>query len=99
MLLQLNLVDPNDNIHRLRAETDTHFFLPLSDKLHQHALTIKHIEKHDIGRDDHDLPVFTIDDPWTTEVDDGISIEVLPDGTHWVRTSFGICLVSRERTL
>jgi len=83
LLTQLDAITGKENMYRLKAEIETPFFLPHEDG-HADGPLIKALDNHDIGRSVHESRVFTIDDPSTNEVDDGISIETLPDGTEWL---------------
>jgi hypothetical protein len=83
MLTQLNAITAKDNMYRLKAELETPFFLPHKEGYADGPL-ITARNNHELGRLVHSPRVFTVDDPSTTEVDDGISIETLQDGTEWV---------------
>jgi exoribonuclease II len=86
LLVELGWWDLHENIQLRRSQTPTHF----SHKMHTVAhelLTNPPIDPDESHRVDlTHLKVYTIDDESTQEIDDGLSLETLPDGRQklWI---------------
>jgi exoribonuclease R len=92
--MQLDQLDTNDNVYRIKSEIDTSFFRPFPTNLiemksqsgsNESVPFIKIQSLEEIGRTTiNSQNIFTIDSPTTVEIDDGISIETLSNGEEWI---------------
>lgn len=85
LLVDVKIWDPHQNLHLYRSKTPIQFsssVLAAVDQLLKMPPPDLHAERHDLTS----LKVYTIDDESTSEIDDGLSLEFLPDGKQrvWV---------------
>ncbi|ABW29782.1 ribonuclease R family protein [Acaryochloris marina] len=85
LLVDVKVWDPHQNLHLYRSKTPVQFsssVLAAVDQLLKMPPPDLHAERHDLTS----LKVYTIDDESTSEIDDGLSLEFLPDGKQrvWV---------------
>ncbi|UJB68695.1 VacB/RNase II family 3'-5' exoribonuclease [Acaryochloris sp. 'Moss Beach'] len=85
LLVDVKIWDPHQNLHLYRSKTPLQFsssVVAAVDQLLKMPPPDLHAERHDLTS----LKVYTIDDESTSEIDDGLSLEVLPDGKQrvWV---------------
>jgi len=84
LLVELGHWNPHENLFLLRSQ------IPQTFSKEAIAETQRLLENPPIDldqarrRDLKTMPVYTIDDESTQEVDDGLSIEQRPDGTQWI---------------
>jgi exoribonuclease II len=86
LLVELGWWNIHENIHLRRAQTPVHFSHKMQTVAHE-LLTNPPIDLDAAHRRDlTHLKVYTIDDESTQEIDDGLSVEMLPDGRQklWV---------------
>jgi exoribonuclease II len=105
-LVQLKLWSPHENLLLRRSHTPTSFPQKVNELAHQY-LTAHPADLNDRLDLTH-LKVYTIDDESTTEIDDGLSLEYLPDGTQkvwihiadptrWISPNDALDLEARKR--
>ncbi|MBD2091056.1 VacB/RNase II family 3'-5' exoribonuclease [Microcoleus sp. FACHB-1515] len=85
LLVDLSLWSPHENLHLRRSQLPTTFPSRVIDMAHRCLQTPP--PDPDTNRLDlTHLKVYTIDDESTKEIDDGLSLETLPDGIHrlWI---------------
>ncbi|KAM3096251.1 ribonuclease catalytic domain-containing protein [Phormidesmis sp. 146-35] len=85
LLVDLGLWSPHENLFLRRSQIPTHFSTKVLEVSHNRL----EFPPADLNADRLDLThlkVYTIDDESTREIDDGLSLEVLPDGQHrlWI---------------
>ncbi|MEP0911605.1 ribonuclease R [Leptolyngbya sp. GB1-A1] len=85
LLVDLRLWSPHENLFLRRSQIPTQFAQRVLEMAHSRIAS----PPPDPDRDRLDLTqlkVYTIDDESTREIDDGVSVEFLPDGRHrlWV---------------
>lgn len=98
LLVELGWWDLHENIHLRRAQTPVHFSHKMQTVAHE-LLTNPPIDADRSHRLDlTHLKVYTIDDESTQEIDDGLSLEVLPDGRQklWIHIADPTRLLSPE---
>jgi exoribonuclease II len=86
LLVELGWWSQHENIHLRRYQTPVHFSHKMQAVAHE-LLTNPPVDADlSYRRDLTHLKVYTIDDESTQEIDDGLSLEVLPDGRQklWV---------------
>ncbi|WP_309742141.1 MULTISPECIES: ribonuclease R [unclassified Chamaesiphon] len=86
LLVELGWWSIHENIHLRRAQTPVHFSHKMQTVAHE-LLTNPPVDLDAAHRRDlTHLKVYTIDDESTQEIDDGLSVEMLPDGRQklWV---------------
>ncbi len=107
LLVGLNLWSPHENLFLRRSQAPVTFPVPVQ-RLAQERLDqppIDSAQRLDLTH----LKVYTIDDEGTTEIDDGLSVEILPDGrqkiwvhiadpTRWVMPGDPLDLEARRRS-
>jgi exoribonuclease II len=86
LLVELGWWDLHENIHLRRSQTPVHFSHKMQTVAHE-LLTNPPIDldrAHRVDLTHH--KVYTIDDESTQEIDDGLSLEILPDGREklWI---------------
>jgi exoribonuclease II len=98
LLVELGWWSIHENIHLRRAQTPVHFSNQMQTVAHE-LLTNPPVDL-DLAhrRDLTHQKVYTIDDESTQEIDDGLSLEVLPDGRHklWIHIADPTRLLSPE---
>ncbi len=108
LLVELGLWSPHENLFMRRAQIPTQFSTKVLDVLH-HRLEFPPVDLDSNRLDLTHLKVYTIDDESTREIDDGLSLERLPDGrdrlwihiadpTRWVVPGDDLDLEARRRT-
>ncbi|OUC14204.1 MAG: RNB domain-containing ribonuclease [Alkalinema sp. CACIAM 70d] len=83
LLVELGLWSPHENLFLRHSQIPTHFPPKVLELSHQYLLSPPqdlHSERLDLTH----LKVYTIDDESTREIDDGLSVEYLPDGSERV---------------
>lgn len=85
LLVELGLWSPHENLFLRRSQIPVHFPAKVLDVAHQRLIS----PPPDLDVDRLDLThlkVYTIDDESTREIDDGLSLEYLPDGAQrlWI---------------
>ncbi|WP_421654904.1 ribonuclease catalytic domain-containing protein [Leptothermofonsia sp. ETS-13] len=85
LLVDLGLWSPHENLFLRRSQIPVQFPSKVLEVVHQRLLS----PPPDLNSDRLDLThlkVYTIDDESTREIDDGLSLEYLPDGTQrlWI---------------
>jgi exoribonuclease II len=98
LLVELGWWDIHENIHLRRAQTPVHFSHKMQTVAHE-LLTNPPVDLDETRRLDlTHLKVYTIDDESTQEIDDGLSLEVLPDGRQklWIHIADPTRLLSPE---
>ena len=86
LLVELGWWSIHENIHLRRSQTPVHFSHKMQTVAHE-LLTNPPVDLDAAHRRDlTHLKVYTIDDESTQEIDDGLSLEMLPDGRQklWV---------------
>ena len=85
LLVDLGLWGPHENLFLRRSQIPVHFPLKVLEVAH-HCLTSPPPDLNADRLDLTHLKVYTIDDESTREIDDGLSLEYLPDGTQrlWI---------------
>jgi exoribonuclease II len=86
LLVELCWWDLHENIYLRRSQTPVHFSHKMLTVAHE-LLTNPPVDPDESNRVDlTHLKVYTIDDESTQEIDDGLSLEILPDGRQklWV---------------
>jgi exoribonuclease II len=86
LLVELGWWDLHENIHLRRSQTPVHFSHKMQTVAHE-LLTNPPVDPDLSHRLDlTHLKVYTIDDESTQEIDDGLSLEILPDGRQklWI---------------
>jgi exoribonuclease II len=85
LLVELGWWDKHENIHLRRSQTPVHFSHKMQTVAHE-LLTNPPVDPDPQRVDLTHLKVYTIDDESTQEIDDGLSVEVLPDGRQklWI---------------
>jgi len=85
LLVALGLWNPHENLFLRRSQVSTQFSHRVHD-VTQTLLTMSPPDAHPDRRNLTHLKVYTIDDASTLEIDDGLSLEYLEDGTHriWI---------------
>jgi exoribonuclease II len=81
LLVDLGLWSPHENLFLRRSQIPTHLSAKVLEVAH-HRLDSPPADLHDNRLDLTHLKVYTIDDESTKEIDDGLSVEVLPNGQH-----------------
>ena len=98
LLVELGWWSIHENIHLRRAQTPVHFSTKIQTVAHE-LLTNPPVDLDESRRLDlTHLKVYTIDDESTQEIDDGLSIETLPDGRQklWIHIADPTRLLSPE---
>ncbi|WP_299414595.1 ribonuclease R family protein [Acaryochloris sp. IP29b_bin.148] len=83
LLVDVKVWRPHQNLHLYRSKTPVHF----SPSVLAAVETLLKMPPPDLHTDRYDLTslkVYTIDDESTSEIDDGLSLEFLPDGKQRV---------------
>jgi exoribonuclease-2 len=85
LLVDLGLWLPHENLFLRRSQAPIHFSSKVLEVV-QNRLTAPLPDLHRDRRDLTHLKVYTIDDESTREIDDGLSLEILPDGKQrlWI---------------
>jgi exoribonuclease II len=85
LLVDLGLWSPHENLFLRRSQIPTHFSTKVLEVSHN-RLEFPPVDLNADRLDLTHLKVYTIDDESTREIDDGLSLEVLPDGQHrlWI---------------
>ncbi len=86
LLVELGWWDLHENIYLRRSQTPVHFSHKMLAVAHE-LLTNPPVDPDESRRIDlTHLKVYTIDDESTQEIDDGLSLEILPDGRQklWI---------------
>ncbi len=85
LLVELGWWEQNENIHLKRAQIPVQFSSKVQTVAHD-VLTNPPVDRDPHRIDLTHLKVYTIDDESTKEIDDGLSLEVLPDGRQklWI---------------
>ncbi|MEB3291839.1 MAG: ribonuclease R family protein [Synechococcales bacterium] len=107
LLIDLKLWSDHENLFLRRSHAPVQF-PPKVTELAHHYLTTAPADPHHDRLDLSHLKVYTIDDESTQEIDDGLSIEILPDGrekiwvhiadpTRWVNPGDALDLEARRR--
>jgi exoribonuclease II len=108
LLVDLGLWTPHENLFLRRSQLPVHFSERILDVVHPLIAS----PPPDLHRDRLDLThlkVYTIDDESTQEIDDGLSVEFLPDGrqrlwihiadpTRWLQPDDALDLEARRRS-
>ncbi|PSB21659.1 RNB domain-containing ribonuclease [Phormidesmis priestleyi ULC007] len=108
LLIDLGLWSPHENLSLRRSQIPTHFSTKVLEVLH-HRLEFPPADSNADRLDLTHLKVYTIDDESTREIDDGLSLEILPDGqqrlwihiadpTRWLIPGDDLDLEARRRT-
>lgn len=88
LLVNLGVLKPFENYHRLKYEAESNMFSPFSNEVlraSEEGPLVLNKTLDDVGRVTFDSsPIFTIDSPSTVEVDDGVSLETRADGSEWI---------------
>jgi exoribonuclease II len=98
LLVELGWWDIHENIHLRRSQTPVHFSHKMQTVAHE-LLTNPPVDLDETHRRDlTHLKVYTIDDESTQEIDDGLSLETLPDGRQklWIHIADPTRLLSPE---
>jgi exoribonuclease II len=98
LLVELGWWDLHENIHLRRTQTPVHFSYKMQTVAHE-LLTNPPVDLDRTRRLDlTQLKVYTIDDESTQEIDDGLSVESLPDGRQklWIHIADPTRLLSPE---
>jgi exoribonuclease II len=98
LLVELGWWDIHENIHLRRSQSPVHFSHKMQTVAHE-LLTNPPIDLDASRRVDlTHLKVYTIDDESTQEIDDGLSVEGLPDGRQklWIHIADPTRLLSPE---
>jgi exoribonuclease II len=98
LLVELGWWNIHENIHLRRAQTPVHFSPKMQTVAHE-LLTNPPVDLDLSHRCDlTHLKVYTIDDESTQEIDDGLSVEILPDGRQklWIHIADPTRLLSPE---
>jgi len=101
------LWSPHENLSLRRSQIPTHFSTKVLEVLH-HRLEFPPVDSNADRLDLTHLKVYTIDDESTREIDDGLSLEILPDGqqrlwihiadpTRWLTPGDDLDLEARRR--
>jgi exoribonuclease II len=98
LLVELGWWSIHENIHLRRAQTPVHFSHQMQTVAHE-LLTNPPVDldlAHRVDLTHH--KVYTIDDESTQEIDDGLSLEILPDGREklWIHIADPTRLLSPE---
>ncbi|MBW4419148.1 MAG: ribonuclease R [Myxacorys californica WJT36-NPBG1] len=108
LLVELGMWSPHENLALRRSQVPTTFSTQVLQVSHQRL----EFPPDDLDRDRLDLThlkVYTIDDESTREIDDGLSLEILPDGrerlwihiadpTRWLTPGDELDLEARRRS-
>ncbi|MBW4539758.1 MAG: ribonuclease R [Myxacorys chilensis ATA2-1-KO14] len=108
LLVELGMWSPHENLALRRSQVPTAFSTQVLQVSHQRL----EFPPDDLDRDRLDLTqlkVYTIDDESTREIDDGLSLEILPDGrerlwihiadpTRWLTPGDELDLEARRRS-
>jgi exoribonuclease II len=98
LLVELGWWDIHENINLRRSQTPVHFSPKMQTVAHE-LLTNPPVDLDETRRRDlTHLKVYTIDDESTQEIDDGLSVELLPDGRQklWIHIADPTRLLSPE---
>ncbi len=97
LLVELGWWELHENIHLRRSQTPVHFSNKMQTVAHE-LLTNPPVDPDPQRLDLTHLKVYTIDDESTQEIDDGLSIEILPDGRQklWIHIADPTRLLSPE---
>jgi exoribonuclease II len=98
LLVELGWWNIHENIHLRRSQTPVHFSHKMQTVAHE-LLTNPPVDLDAAHRRDlTHLKVYTIDDESTQEIDDGLSLELLPDGRQklWIHIADPTRLLSPE---
>ncbi|WP_310489512.1 RNB domain-containing ribonuclease, partial [Chamaesiphon sp. VAR_69_metabat_338] len=98
LLVELGWWDIHENIHLRRSQTSVHFSQKMQTVAHE-LLTNPPVDLDaSLRLDLTHLKVYTIDDESTQEIDDGLSVEGLPDGRQklWIHIADPTRLLSPE---
>ncbi len=107
LLVDLGLWGEHENLFVRRSQAPIQFPTKVADLAHEHLASAPpdlHSDRLDLTH----LKVYTIDDESTREIDDGLSIEILPDGrekiwvhiadpTRWLTPGDTLDLEARKR--
>lgn len=107
LLIDLGLWSPHENLSLRRSQIPIHFSTKVLEVLH-HRLEFPPVDSNADRLDLTHLKVYTIDDESTREIDDGLSLEILPDGqqrlwihiadpTRWLTPGDDLDLEARRR--
>jgi exoribonuclease II len=107
LLIDMKLWSDHENLFLRRSQAPVQFPPKVTELAHQY-LTAAPDDLHHDRLDLTHLKVYTIDDESTQEIDDGLSIEVLPDGrekvwihiadpTRWLNPGDALDLEARRR--
>ncbi len=108
LLVKLGLWGAHENLFLRRSHAPIQFPTKVADLAHEHLASAPpdlHPDRLDLTH----LKVYTIDDESTREIDDGLSIEILPDGrekiwvhiadpTRWLTPGDTLDLEARRRS-
>ncbi len=98
LLVDLGWWSVHENLHLRRTQAPVHFSNQMQTVAHE--LLTNPPEDLDLAhrRDLTHQKVYTIDDESTQEIDDGLSLEILPDGRHklWIHIADPTRLLSPE---
>ena len=86
LLVELGWWSIHENLHLRRSQTPLHFSHKMQTVAHE-LVTNPPVDLDETSRRDlTHLKVYTIDDESTQEIDDGLSVEILPDGRQklWI---------------
>ena len=107
LLVEMGLWSPHENLSLRRSQVPTHLSAKVLAVAH-HRLDFPPDDPHVDRLDLTHLKVYTIDDESTKEIDDGLSVEVLPAGhrlwihiadpTRWLVPGDELDLEARRRT-
>ncbi len=107
LLVEIGLWSSHENLFLRRSQVPTHLSAKVLEVAH-HRLDFPPDDPHVDRLDLTHLKVYTIDDESTKEIDDGLSVEVLPDGhrlwihiadpTRWLVPGDELDLEARRRT-
>lgn len=108
LLVDLHIWNPHENLFLRRSQIPTHFSTKVLD-MAQRCITDPPTDPDSDRLDLTHLKVYTIDDESTREIDDGLSIEFLPDGqqrlwihiadpTRWLSPGDELDLEARRRS-
>jgi exoribonuclease-2 len=108
LLVDLGLWSPHENLYLRRSQVPVHFPTKVLEVAH-HRLTNPPPDLHTDRLDLTHLKVYTVDDESTREIDDGLSLEILPDGreqlwihiadpSRWVEPGDDLDMEARRRS-
>jgi exoribonuclease II len=108
LLVDLGLWTPHENLFLRRSQLPVHFSAKVLEVVH-HLIASPPPDLHTDRVDLTHLKAYTIDDESTKEIDDGLSLEFLPDGsqriwihiadpTRWLQPEDDLDLEARRRS-